>query len=83
MNEENSFEMLPASHATRLSIQECETRLGTEIENGLKANHVTERRRLYGKDIFNSSKIPLLASWLDQLLFQLLWDNMTMQYQSV
>ena len=67
MNEENSFEMLPASHATRLSIQECETRLGTEIENGLKANHVTERRRLYGKnELTPPAPDPLWKRYLQQ-----------------
>jgi len=67
MNEENNFEMLPASHATRLSIQECETRLGTEIENGLKANHVTERRRLYGKnELTPPAPDPLWKRYLQQ-----------------
>ena len=67
MNEENSFEMLPASHATRLSIQECETRLGTEIENGLKANQVAERRRLYGKnELTPPAPDPLWKRYLQQ-----------------
>ena len=67
MNEEYNFEMLPASHATQLSIQECETRLGTEIENGLQANHVTERRRLYGKnELTPPAPDPLWKRYLQQ-----------------
>ena len=67
MNEESKFEMLPASHATRLSIEECETRLGTEIETGLKPNNVIERRRLYGKnELTPPQPEPLWKRYLQQ-----------------
>jgi len=55
---EASFEMLSASKAAALTVDDCKTKLYADLERGLLSNDVGERRRLYGKNELIPPKQP-------------------------
>jgi magnesium-transporting ATPase (P-type) len=66
MNEDN-FEMLSASQASGLTVEECKTKLYTNVEIGLSINQVNERRRLYGKnELIPPKQDPIWKRYLAQ-----------------
>jgi Ca2+-transporting ATPase len=61
------LEMLSASKATRLSVQECQSRLKSNLETGLRQTEIVERRNYYGSNELKPDEPdPLWKRYLQQ-----------------
>lgn len=50
--------MLSAAKASFLTVEECKSKLYSDLDRGLTPHYVAERRRLYGKNELTPPKQP-------------------------